>query len=114
MLLFVLTLWWAAHWQDAAACPYVHVENYLEGTNDLSYSTLCCLAEMAGGFAIYRYSYDHYCHTVTLQYYPTVQILLSFNLMSISLLYMGHSSRLFLEKNYSNEILGGFYNIRLK
>jgi len=55
VLLFVLTLWWAAHWQDAAACPYVHVENYLEGTNDLSYSTLCCLAEMAGGFAIYRY-----------------------------------------------------------
>ena len=56
LLLFILTLWWASHWEDAAACPYIHVENYLEGTNSLRHTILCCLAELAGGFAIYRYS----------------------------------------------------------
>jgi len=55
LLLFILTLWWASHWEDAAACPYIHVENYLEGTNSLRHTILCCLAELAGGFAIYRY-----------------------------------------------------------
>lgn len=54
-LLFLLTLWWAAHWQDAAACPYIHVEDYLQGTSTFNHTVLCCLAELAGGLAIYRY-----------------------------------------------------------
>ena len=54
LLLFLLTLWWAAHWQDAAGCPYIHLESYLEGTSTFSDSLLCCLAEIAGGLVIYR------------------------------------------------------------
>ena len=47
-LLFALTLWWAARWGDAAACPYIHMEYYLEGTNSFRHTALCCLAELAG------------------------------------------------------------------
>jgi len=54
-LLFALTLWWAARWGDAAACPYIHMEYYLEGTNSFRHTALCCLAELAGGLVIYRY-----------------------------------------------------------
>jgi len=55
VLLFALSLWWAAHWQDAAACPYIHVEDYLDGSSTLQHTVLCCLAELAGGLVIYRY-----------------------------------------------------------
>jgi len=55
LFLFLLTIWWANHWQDAAGCPYIHVESYLDGSSSLSQAILCCLAEVAGGVAIYKY-----------------------------------------------------------
>lgn len=54
VLLFLLTLWWAAHWGDASACPYIHLEAYLDGSSTFSDSLLASLAELAGGLAIYR------------------------------------------------------------
>ena len=53
--LFLLTIWWAGHWQDASGCPYMHVESWLDGSSSFSQSLLCCLAEMAGGLAVYKY-----------------------------------------------------------
>ena len=54
VFLFLLTIWWANHWQDAAGCPYIHVENYLDGSSSFSQSLLCALAEIAGGLAVYK------------------------------------------------------------
>ncbi|XP_057366183.1 aquaporin-11-like [Daphnia carinata] len=55
VILFLLTLWWAAHWGDSAACPYIHLEAYLDGSISFSHAFLVSLAEIAGGLAIYRY-----------------------------------------------------------
>ena len=55
LALFLLTIWWAGHWGDAAACPYIHIEAYLDGSTDFSQAFLASLAEIAGGLAIYRY-----------------------------------------------------------
>ena len=54
VFLFVLTLWWASHWGDAAACPYIHIEAYLDGSSSFSQAFLASLAEIAGGLAIYK------------------------------------------------------------
>ncbi|EFX67799.1 aquaporin-11-like [Daphnia pulex] len=55
LVLFLLTLWWAAHWGDASACPYIHLEAYLDGSIHFSQAFLASLAEIAGGLAIYKY-----------------------------------------------------------
>lgn len=57
LLLFFLTIWWATHWQDAAGCPYIHMESYLDGAISMKDTFLCCLAEMAGGLVIYKYCF---------------------------------------------------------
>jgi hypothetical protein len=54
LILFLLTLWWAAHWADASACPYIHLEAYLDGSVHFSQAFLATLAEIAGGLAIYK------------------------------------------------------------
>ena len=55
LILFLLTLWWAAHWGDASACPYIHLEAYLDGSINFSQAFLASLAEIAGGLVIYKY-----------------------------------------------------------
>ena len=54
LILLLLTLWWAAHWADASACPYIHLEAYLDGSVHFSQAFLATLAEIAGGLAIYK------------------------------------------------------------
>lgn len=53
--LFLLTIWWSDHWDDASACPYIHFEACLEGNMSLVETIVRTAAETAGGLAVFRY-----------------------------------------------------------
>ncbi|TMW53633.1 hypothetical protein DOY81_001270 [Sarcophaga bullata] len=52
--LFLLNVWWSIVWGDASACPYMHVEDLLEGKTTLPDVALCTWAELMSGFCVYR------------------------------------------------------------
>lgn len=52
--LFLLTIWWAWNWGDASACPYTHVEDWVEGKTELRVVGLKIFAEILGGVAIFK------------------------------------------------------------
>ncbi|XP_063227405.1 aquaporin-11-like [Bacillus rossius redtenbacheri] len=55
VLLFLLTIWWSAQWGDASACPYTHLEDVVEGRQDLRRAVLKIWAELTGGVLVFRY-----------------------------------------------------------
>ena len=52
--LFLLNVWWGIAWGDASACPYMHVEDLVDGKTTLADVALCTWAELMGGFCIHR------------------------------------------------------------
>jgi len=52
--LFLLTVWWNIAWQDASACPYTHMEEFLEGRTTLKEVSLRAWAQLMGGCCVYR------------------------------------------------------------
>lgn len=53
-LLFLLTIWWSANWENAAACPYIHLEDLFTGDTNLSSVLLKTFAELIGGISVFR------------------------------------------------------------
>ena len=51
---FLLNVWWSIVWGDASACPYMHVEDLLDGKITLADVALCTWAELMSGFCVYR------------------------------------------------------------
>lgn len=60
VFLFLLTIWWSHAWEEATACPYVHLEEVVKGEADIRDAALKIWAELAGGFLVYRY-YNSTC-----------------------------------------------------
>ncbi|XP_063229055.1 aquaporin-11-like [Bacillus rossius redtenbacheri] len=54
-LLCLLIVWWSAQWGDASACPYTHLEDVVEGRQDLGQAVLKIWAELAGGVLVFRF-----------------------------------------------------------
>ncbi|EZA57569.1 Aquaporin-12A [Ooceraea biroi] len=55
LYLFLLTIWWSMHWDEASACPYTHLEDVVAGKKSLIIAFLTICAELAGGLAVFRY-----------------------------------------------------------
>lgn len=55
LFLFLLTLWWSSVWEDATACPYSLVEEFLEGYRTLSTTVILIASQVLGGLAVYSY-----------------------------------------------------------
>lgn len=55
LYLFLLTIWWSKHWENATACPYSPVEEILEGTQYITTAFLLILSQVLGGIVIFRY-----------------------------------------------------------
>ncbi|XP_077287846.1 aquaporin isoform X1 [Arctopsyche grandis] len=55
IFLFVLTIWWSLNWGDATACPYTHLEEYVEGKIDIRKMLLKTFAELTGGLLVFKY-----------------------------------------------------------
>ena len=52
--LFLLTIWWSQHWEDATACPYIHFESCLNGSMTVLEVVVRTVAEVVGGVAVFR------------------------------------------------------------
>lgn len=55
IFLFLLTIWWSLSWGDASACPYTHLEDFIQGKMDLREAFLRSWAELTGGILVFRY-----------------------------------------------------------
>eukprot|EP00095_Tigriopus_kingsejongensis_P008721 maker-scaffold352_size199037-snap-gene-0.45 protein:Tk08721 transcript:maker-scaffold352_size199037-snap-gene-0.45-mRNA-1 annotation:"Aquaporin-12A" len=55
IFLFLLTIWWSDHWDDATACPYVHFEACLQGSMSVVETVVRTVAETAGALTVFRY-----------------------------------------------------------
>ncbi|XP_037085901.1 aquaporin-11-like [Pollicipes pollicipes] len=53
--LFLVSIYWSLAWGDANACPYLQVEEWWLGRTRLPTVLLRILAEVAGGWATWRY-----------------------------------------------------------
>jgi len=52
--LFLLTIWWSLHWGDATACPYNHVEEWIQGNLTRQETIVRTVAQTIGGVAVFR------------------------------------------------------------
>ncbi|KAJ3645834.1 hypothetical protein Zmor_023461 [Zophobas morio] len=55
LYLCLLTIWWGKNWENATACPYSHVEEILEGFQDVSYAALLIFSQILGAIVTFRY-----------------------------------------------------------
>lgn len=55
IFLFFLTIWWSFNWGDATACPYTHLEDYMEGKTDIKKMLFKSFAELFGGIVVFKY-----------------------------------------------------------
>lgn len=55
LFLFLLTLWWSSVWEDATACPYSLVEEFLEGYKTFTATVILIASQVLGGIAVYAY-----------------------------------------------------------
>lgn len=46
---------WSFVWNDATACPYTHMEDWLEGKSSLRSVILKTWAQLMGGCCVYRF-----------------------------------------------------------
>lgn len=53
--LFLLTLWWSKNWEEASACPYIPIEELVQGSQVISKAILTILFQVFGGLVIFRY-----------------------------------------------------------
>lgn len=54
--LFFMTIWWCYVWGDATACPYTHLEDVVEGKQNLRNAFLLIWAQLMGGLIVFRYN----------------------------------------------------------
>lgn len=52
--LFCLTIWWSRAWGEAAACPYVHLEDVVLGKLDSQLAMMKTWAEITGGIFVFK------------------------------------------------------------
>ena len=52
--LFLLTIWWSDHWNDATACPYIHFESTIEGNMSVLETVVRTVAQVAGGLIVFK------------------------------------------------------------
>ena len=55
IFLFSLTIWWAQHWGDATACPYLCFEDCLTGSMTFLETAVRTIAATIGGVAVFGY-----------------------------------------------------------
>lgn len=55
LYLFLLTIWWSSCWEESSACPYMPLEELLEGTKNFSTVGLIILSQVLGGLVTFRY-----------------------------------------------------------
>lgn len=55
IFLFILTIWWSWNWGDATACPYNHLEEVVQGQQDLRVAILKSWAQLTGGVMVFKY-----------------------------------------------------------
>ncbi|XP_018562473.1 aquaporin-11 [Anoplophora glabripennis] len=53
--LFLLTIWWSSHWEDASACPYSPIEDVLEGGKTLKTVVLVIVAQVFAALVTFSY-----------------------------------------------------------
>lgn len=53
--LFLLTIWWAQQWGEATACPYIQMEDLLQGSINLVEAAVRIGAQVVGGLLVFRY-----------------------------------------------------------
>ncbi|CAH0564827.1 unnamed protein product [Brassicogethes aeneus] len=53
--LFLLTIYWSSCWGNASACPYIPMEELVEGSKNLSTVGLIVLSQILGGLVTFRY-----------------------------------------------------------
>ncbi|KAJ8949772.1 hypothetical protein NQ318_019001 [Aromia moschata] len=53
--LFLLTLWWSSHWEDATACPYSTMEEILEGAKSLKTAFFIVASQVLAALVTFRY-----------------------------------------------------------
>lgn len=54
--LFFMTIWWCYVWGDATACPYTHLEDVVEGKQNIRNAFLLIWAQLMGGLVVFRYN----------------------------------------------------------
>jgi len=52
--LFLLTIWWSQHWEDATACPYNHFEECVQGNMSRQETIVRTIAEVIGGVGVFK------------------------------------------------------------
>ena len=52
--LFLLTIWWSDHWNDATACPYIHFESTIQGKMSALETVVRTVAQVAGGLIVFK------------------------------------------------------------
>ena len=57
IFLFSLTIWWAQHWGDATACPYLCFEDCINGSMTFLETAVRTIAATIGGVAVFGYVY---------------------------------------------------------
>jgi len=55
IFLFSLTIWWAQHWGDATACPYLCFEDCINGSMTFLETAVRTIAATIGGVAVFGY-----------------------------------------------------------
>ena len=60
IFLFSLTIWWAQHWGDATACPYLCFEDCINGSMTFLETAVRTIAATIGGVAVFGYVYLYY------------------------------------------------------
>lgn len=53
--LFLLTIWWSSHWEEASACPYSPIEDALEGCKTLKTVALTIIAQVLAALVTFSY-----------------------------------------------------------
>ncbi|XP_060521837.1 aquaporin-11 [Cylas formicarius] len=55
VFLFLLTIWWSRSWEDASACPYVPLEEVVEGAKSAKTALMTVGAQLVAALVTFRY-----------------------------------------------------------
>lgn len=50
-----MTIWWSKIWENASACPYSPIEEFIENSKDIKKVSLTILSQILGGLVTFRY-----------------------------------------------------------
>ncbi|KAJ8982861.1 hypothetical protein NQ317_002268 [Molorchus minor] len=55
IFLFLLTIWWSSHWEDATACPYNTIEEIIQGARGFKSAIFVILSQILAALITFRY-----------------------------------------------------------